>query len=48
MAAVESNDTKRLKINDDDVEDDIDLSKGEDRERYVTNQEGMQYYELIN
>lgn len=48
MAAVESNDTKRLKTNDDDVEDDIDLSKGEDRERYITNKEGMQYCERIN
>jgi hypothetical protein len=30
-----------LKLNDDD-EDDIDLSKGEDRERYVMSQEGNQ------
>jgi len=29
-----------LKSNDDEKEDEIDLSKGEDRERYVTNKEG--------
>lgn len=40
MIKVESTDKKRLKPNDDD-EDDIDLSKGEDRERYITNKEGI-------
>lgn len=39
MITVESSNKKRLKLNDDD-EDDIDLSKGEDRERFVTNEEG--------
>lgn len=39
MITVESTYKKRLKPNDDD-EDDIDLSKGEDRERYVTIEEG--------
>lgn len=38
MATVESTEKKRLKVNEDD-EDDIDLSKGEDRERHVMNQE---------
>lgn len=43
MVLVESTSKKRLKLNndDDDAEDDIDLSKGEDRERYVANKEGM-------
>ena len=39
MASIESTNSKRLKLNDDE-EDEIDLSKGEDRERYVTNKEG--------
>lgn len=40
LVAVESNNKKRVKLNDDDEEDDIDLSKGEDRERHVAIQEG--------
>lgn len=40
MATVESINKKRLKLNDDDMEDEIDLSKGEDRERYINNKEG--------
>lgn len=40
MSTIETIDKKRLKLNDDD-EDDIDLSKGEDRERYLTNKEGI-------
>lgn len=40
MITVESTEKKRMKLNDDD-EDDIDLSKGEDRERYITNKEGI-------
>lgn len=39
MASIESTNSKRLKLNDDE-EDEIDLSKGEDRERYVINKEG--------
>lgn len=39
MITVDSTNKKRLKLNDDD-EDDIDLSKGEDRERFVTAEEG--------
>ncbi|CAI6347363.1 unnamed protein product [Macrosiphum euphorbiae] len=38
MATIESTNIKRLKLNDDE-EDEIDLSKGEDRERYVINKE---------
>ncbi|VVC44497.1 Hypothetical protein CINCED_3A007791 [Cinara cedri] len=38
MITVENIDKKRLKLNDDD-EDDIDMSKGEDRERYLTDKE---------
>lgn len=41
MVTIESINKKRLKLNDDD-EDDIDLSKGEDRERFVANKEGTQ------
>lgn len=41
MATVESINKKRLKLNDDDVEDEIDLSKGEDRERYISNKEDI-------
>lgn len=43
MVTVESINKKRLKPNDDDVEDEIDLSKGEDRERYITNMESGRY-----
>lgn len=39
LTSVESTNNKRLKLNDDE-EDEIDLSKGEDRERYITNKEG--------
>lgn len=44
MISVESTDEKRLKLNNDDddsKEDEIDLSKGEDREQYVATQEGI-------
>lgn len=40
MTSVRSTDKKRLKSNDDE-EDDIDLSKGEDREHYITSKEGI-------
>lgn len=40
MVSIESTKSKRLKLNDDEEEDEIDLSKGEDRERYVMNKEG--------
>jgi hypothetical protein len=39
LTTVESVNNKRLKLNDDE-EDEIDLSKGEDRERYIINKEG--------
>lgn len=46
MISVESTDKKRLRLNNDDDDDDskedeIDLSKGEDREQYVATQEGI-------
>lgn len=43
MYTVESINNKKLKVNDNDdgEEDDIDLSKGEDRERYVMSKEGI-------
>lgn len=43
MYKVESINNKKLKVNDDEdgEEDDIDLSKGEDRERYVMSKEGI-------
>lgn len=45
MVSVESTNKKRLKLNndndDDSKEDEIDLSKGEDRENYIAIQEGI-------
>lgn len=47
MVSVESTNKKRPKLNrdddddDDSKEDEIDLSKGEDREQYVAIQEGI-------
>lgn len=46
LISVQSTSKKRFKLNnddddDDDAEDDIDLSKGEERERYVANKEGI-------
>lgn len=47
LTSVKPTSKKRSKHND-DMEDDIDLSKGEDRERYVTNKEGKIINNIIN